>query len=65
MSKICEICGKRPHAGNKISHSGKKSTRWWYPNIQKVRIKLPDGRIKRVKICTRCLKAGKIQKAIS
>lgn len=65
MAKICEICGKRPQAGNKVSHSGKKSTRWWYPNIQKVRIKLPNGKVKKFKICTRCLKAGKIQKAVS
>lgn len=65
MSKICELCGKKPHAGNQISHSAKKSTRWWYPNIQKIRVKLPDGRVKKMKVCTRCLKSGKIQKAIS
>ncbi|MEZ0343427.1 MAG: 50S ribosomal protein L28 [Caldimicrobium sp.] len=65
MSKICEICGKRPSCGNQVSHSGKRSSRWWYPNIQKVRVRLPNGQVKRMKVCTRCIKAGKIQKAVS
>ncbi|QER41728.1 50S ribosomal protein L28 [Thermodesulfobacterium sp. TA1] len=65
MSKICEICGRKPQAGNQISHSAKKSSRWWYPNIQSVRVKLENGQIKRMKVCTRCLKAGKVKKAVS
>ncbi len=64
MSKICEICGRRPRVGNKVSHSGKRSSRWWHPNIQKIRVKLPNGQVKRMRVCTRCLKAGKVQKAV-
>lgn len=65
MARICEICGKKPHAGNQVSHSGKRSTKWWYPNIQSVRVKLENGQVKRMKVCTRCLKAGKVKKAVS
>jgi large subunit ribosomal protein L28 len=65
MSKICEVCGKKPTCGNKVSHSNKRSSRWWYPNIQSIRVKLPNGQVKRMKVCTRCIKGGKIQKAVS
>lgn len=65
MSKICEICGKKPFCGNKVSHSNKRASRWWYPNIQRVRVKLANGEVRRMKVCTRCLKAGKVQKAVS
>ncbi len=65
MSKICEICGKRPHCGNQVSHSGKRASRWWYPNIQKIKVKLGNRKVKTMKVCTSCIKAGKIQKAVS
>jgi len=65
MARRCEICGKGPTCGNQVSHSGKRASRWWYPNIQRVKVKLPDGTVKRMKVCTRCIKAGKIQKAVS
>ncbi|QJA06187.1 50S ribosomal protein L28 [Thermosulfurimonas marina] len=64
MSRVCEICGKRPHTGHKISHSAKRSGRWWYPNLQRVRAKLPNGQVRRLRVCTRCIKAGKVQKAV-
>lgn len=64
MARVCEICGKRPHTGHQISHSAKRSGRWWYPNLQRVRAKLPHGRVRRLRVCTRCLKAGKVQKAV-
>ncbi|MFN4196380.1 MAG: 50S ribosomal protein L28 [Caldimicrobium sp.] len=65
MSKVCEICGKKPFCGNQVSHSGKRASRWWYPNIQKIKVKLPNGQVKKMKVCTRCIKAGKVQKAVS
>ncbi|HIE33442.1 MAG TPA: 50S ribosomal protein L28 [Thermodesulfobacteriaceae bacterium] len=64
MARVCEICGKRPHTGHKISHSAKRSGRWWYPNLQRVRAKLPNGEIRRIRVCTRCIKAGKVQKVV-
>ncbi|HOO74705.1 MAG: 50S ribosomal protein L28 [Thermotogae bacterium] len=64
MAKRCEICGKEPVAnGQRASHSLVSTRRWWKPNIQRVRAVMEDGSIRRVKICTDCLKAGKIKRA--
>ncbi|MCL1799282.1 MAG: 50S ribosomal protein L28 [Eggerthellaceae bacterium] len=62
MSKVCEICGKSPAAGRKISHSHRVSNRVFRPNVQKVTIKL-NGKVKQAKVCTKCMKAGKIERA--
>ena len=61
MSKICEICGKRGSVGYNISHSHRKTKRKWLPNLQKVRA-LVDGQVKRMNVCTSCIRAGKITK---
>ncbi|MDK2896210.1 MAG: large subunit ribosomal protein [Candidatus Atribacteria bacterium] len=57
----CEICGKKPVFGNQISHSHRVSRRVWRPNIQKVKT-LVGGKVRRINVCTSCLKAGKVQK---
>lgn len=62
MSKVCEICGKKPLFGNNVSHAHNKTRRRWNPNLQKIRIN-DNGTIRTVKICTSCLKKGDIQKA--
>lgn len=62
MSKVCEICGKKPVFGNSISHAHNITKRRWNPNLQSVRANV-DGTVKRVKVCTSCLKAGKVMKA--
>ncbi|HAF70019.1 TPA: 50S ribosomal protein L28 [Candidatus Acetothermia bacterium] len=62
MAKVCEICGKRPERGNVVSHSGRRSHRVRFPNLQRVRV-FHEGRRKVMRVCTRCLKAGKVQKA--
>jgi len=61
MSKICEICGKGPVFGNRISHAHNLNRRRWNPNLQTIRANV-DGTVKRVKVCTSCLKAGKVMK---
>jgi len=61
MASVCEVCGKHPSFGMRISHSHRRTKRRWNPNIQRVRA-LVDGSPKRVHVCTSCLKAGKIQK---
>jgi len=74
MSKVCEICGKHPHSGNTISRRGlakKKggvgkritgvSKRRFLPNLQKVRA-LIDGKVKTIRVCTKCIRSGKIVK---
>ena len=63
MSKVCAICGKKPGFGNHRSHSMVATKRRFEPNLQRVRV-LIGGRAQRVYVCTRCLKAGKVQKAL-
>ena len=61
MAKICEICGKKPNFGNSISHAHNIVKRRWNPNLQTVKANI-DGTVKKVKVCTSCLKAGKVMK---
>jgi large subunit ribosomal protein L28 len=63
MAKVCAICGKGPSFGNNRSHSMVATKRRFEPNLQRVRVLL-DGVARRVYVCTRCLKAGKVQKAV-
>ena len=63
MSKMCEICGKKPSFGNNVSHANNTTRRRWYPNLQKVRA-LVEGRAKRLSVCTSCLRAGKVIKNV-
>jgi large subunit ribosomal protein L28 len=62
MAAVCEVCGKHPSFGMRISHSHVRSKRRWNPNIQRVRA-MVNGAPKRMHVCTGCIKAGKIQKA--
>ncbi len=65
MSRVCEVCGKRPVVGNNVSHANNKTKRIWFPNLQKVRcIVGQSGAVKRVKVCTRCLRSGFVKKAV-
>jgi len=59
---ICEVCGKRRMVGHKISHSNIKTKKRQYGNVQKVRATV-NGTVKRVQVCTRCIRSGKITKA--
>ena len=61
MAKVCEICGKRPLYGNKVSHAHNLSRRRWTPNLQRVKT-LVNGKKKVINVCTSCIKAGKVQK---
>ncbi|MFH0924651.1 MAG: 50S ribosomal protein L28 [bacterium] len=63
MSQRCDICGKGPLVGYNVSHAHNKTKKRWMPNIQKVKA-LINGTKKRVKVCTGCIKSGRIQKAI-
>lgn len=62
MAGVCDVCGKRPSVGRNISHSHRKTSHTWKPNIQTVRA-LVDGSPKRINVCTKCLKANKITRA--
>ena len=61
-NRSCYVCGRGVSFGNNVSHANNKTRRVWKPNLQVARI-LVDGKVTRVKVCTRCLSAGKIQRA--
>jgi len=63
MAKVCHSCGKKPAFGNSRSHSMVATRRRFNPNLQKVRID-DGGSSRRVYVCTRCLKANKVVKAV-
>ncbi len=75
MSRVCEICGKGPMVGNRIIRHGLRkckggiglhttgiTRRRFLPNLQKIRV-IENGGVKNKRICTACLKAGKVTKA--
>ena len=59
----CEVCGKEMKFGIKVSHSHRRANRTWKPNIRRVRA-IVDGTPKRVYACSRCLRSGKVQRAV-
>ncbi len=59
----CDVCGKGVTFGIKVSHSHRRSNRAWKPNVRKVRA-VVNGSVKTVNICTRCLRSGKVQRAV-
>ncbi|MDP2182580.1 MAG: 50S ribosomal protein L28 [Actinomycetota bacterium] len=61
MSQVCTVCGKKPVAGRNVSHSHRVTNRMFHPNIQTVNA-VVDGSVKKIKVCTKCLKAGKVQR---
>lgn len=63
MGKFCEICEKGTMNGNSVSHSDRKTHRLWAPNVQSVRV-MVNGAAKRMNVCTRCLRSGKVQRAL-
>ena len=62
MSKSCEVCGKGPRYGNKISHAHNVSRRRWNVNLQRVRAIVNRGHAW-IKVCTACIRSGKVVKA--
>lgn len=63
MSWKCDICGKGPSVGNRVSHSNRQTKHVWKPNLQKARIRIDGGKVKKVLVCTKCIKSDKIVKA--
>jgi large subunit ribosomal protein L28 len=62
MSQVCDICGKGPQFGNNISHAHNVTRRRWNVNLQAVKA-LIGSSAKRIRVCTGCIKAGKVTKA--
>ncbi|MCH7530815.1 MAG: 50S ribosomal protein L28 [Gemmatimonadetes bacterium] len=63
MSRVCYVCNKGPGTGNNVSHAHNKTRRRWLPNLQTFKIVDEKGERRRVRVCTRCISAGKVTKA--
>jgi len=61
MSRVCEICGKKPVTGYNVSHAHNKTKKRWYPNLQTVRT-VVNGQAVRIKACTSCIRSGRVVK---
>ena len=61
MSNKCVVCGKQVITGNKVSHSKRHTRTKWIPNLQSIKIVL-GGQTKKAKVCTRCIRSGKVTK---
>lgn len=64
MANRCDLCGKGTRSGNNVSHAKNRTKRTFKPNTQKVRAMI-NGTMRRIRVCTSCLKAGRVQKAVS
>jgi large subunit ribosomal protein L28 len=62
MAKRCEVCGKGPTYGRNVSHAHNVTPRRFDPNLQTIRA-LVNGSARRIRVCTRCLRSGKVVKA--
>jgi len=61
MAQVCQLCGKHPSTGHNVSHSNVKTGRRWNVNLQTTRA-LVDGVRKRIRVCTRCIRSGRVTK---
>lgn len=65
MSRMCELCGKKPSTGNNVSHANNKTRRRWLPNLQTVRVDGGGGNAKHVRVCSRCIRSGAVVKPMA
>lgn len=63
MANRCDFCGKEPSFGNNVSHSNRKTRAKWLPNLVSIKA-MVEGEAQKVKVCTKCLKKGDIEKVI-
>ncbi len=61
MARQCALCGKKPTVGCRVSHAHNVTKRVFQPNLQRVRVTV-NGTPKRLMVCTRCIKSGKLKK---
>ena len=77
MAKSCEVCGKAASVGNSIETRGKAkylggvgtkvtgiTKRRFTPNLQNVKVSLPNGQVRSIRVCVQCIRSGKIRKAV-
>lgn len=63
MAAVCDVCGKGPGFGKQVSHSHRRTSRRWNPNIQTVHVQTGRANKKRINACTSCIKGGKVTQA--
>ena len=63
MARVCYVCTKGTTFGKNVSHANNKTRRSWLPNLRRVHIVTAEGDRMHVRVCTRCLSAGKVRKA--
>ena len=63
MSRVCDVCGKRPLVGNHRSHAMNATKRRFYPNLQKIKVEI-NGKVKRIKVCNSCMRSNKVTKIV-
>ncbi|RKY81663.1 50S ribosomal protein L28 [candidate division KSB1 bacterium] len=61
MARKCDICGKGPIVGNKVSHAHNLTKRRWVPNLQKVKV-IVNGTPKTLRVCTQCIRSGAVER---
>ena len=64
MSRMCELCGKKPGTGNNVSHANNKTRRRWLPNLKTVRVADNGGNAKHLRVCCRCIRSGAVVKPL-
>lgn len=67
MARMCAVCGKKPQVANNVSHANNRTKKWVYPNVHRMRFTLTgcaDTKVHSGKVCTKCVKAQKVQKVI-
>ncbi len=62
MAKRCDICGKGPLSGNRVSHANNKTRMRQLPNLQTVHVVIKGRRVT-LRVCAKCIKSGRIQKS--
>jgi large subunit ribosomal protein L28 len=62
MAAKCDICGKGPQFGNNVSHANNTTRRRWNVNLHPVKASVAGGS-KRIRVCSSCIKTGKVVKA--
>jgi large subunit ribosomal protein L28 len=64
MARVCQLCAKATTHGHNVSHAHNVTNRIWVPNLQRVRVREENGRTHRMRVCTRCLRSGRVRKAV-
>ncbi len=78
MARMCDVCGKKSQMGNSVETRGKAkylggvgtkvtgiTRRKFKPNLQRIRVALPDGSgNKRIRVCVQCIRSGAVKKAV-